>query len=242
MYTTGSHEVVVRTMTKGETADGVRRGVTRGWHRHTFNARSSSRRPSFSAASSSPTTTDRSGSLWTALWDALRKCALAPMDPLIPLPGSRGAAETLAAARARLQRLPPAQAYEELLARAGGAPTFLVDIRSEAECARSGCIAGSLIIDHNVLEWRFDPRSEERLLIVDRCDLRVIVFCEDGTASSLATVALLDLGLLNATDIVGGFHAWQKAGLPVDMDLDVGTEPSHPTPSASLLSTCNPRR
>ncbi|KAJ7873809.1 hypothetical protein B0H14DRAFT_2718913 [Mycena olivaceomarginata] len=162
----------------------------------------------------------------TALWDALRKCALAPMDPLIPPPGSRGAAETLAAARARLQRLTPAQAYEELLAPAINAPTFLVDIRSEAERTRSGGIAGSLIIDRNVLEWRFDPRSEERLLIVDRYDLRVIVFCEDGTASSLAAVALLDLGLLNATDIVGGYHAWHKAGLPVDMDLDVGTEPS----------------
>ncbi|KAF8199839.1 hypothetical protein K438DRAFT_1583151 [Mycena galopus ATCC 62051] len=158
----------------------------------------------------------------TALWDAIRKSALAPMDPLIPPRGSRSAAEALAAARARLQRLTPAQAYEELLAPAVGAPTFLVDIRSESERARSGGIAGSLVIERNVLEWRFDPRSEERLLIVDRYDLRVLVFCEDGTASSLAAVTLLDLGLLNATDIVGGYRAWKKAGLPVN-DLD---EPS----------------
>ncbi|KAJ6594309.1 Rhodanese-like domain-containing protein [Mycena capillaripes] len=164
----------------------------------------------------------------TALWDALRKCARPPMDPLIPPPGSRGAAETLAAARARLQRLTPAQAHSELLSPAVNAPTFLVDIRSAEERARAGGIAGSLIIDRNVLEWRFDPRSEERLLIVDRYDLRVIVFCEDGTASSIAAVALLDLGLLNATDMVGGYRAWQKAGLPVDMDadVDVATEPS----------------
>jgi rhodanese-related sulfurtransferase len=161
-----------------------------------------------------------------ALWDALRKCARAPMDPLIPPPGSRGADQALAGARARLQRLTPAQAHSELLAPAVGAPTFLVDIRSEAERARSGGIAGSLIIERNVLEWRFDPRSEERLLIVDRYDLRVIVFCEDGAASSLAAEALLDLGLLNATDIVGGYRAWQKAGLPVDMEADVETDPS----------------
>ncbi|KAJ7267562.1 hypothetical protein B0H12DRAFT_1010296 [Mycena haematopus] len=158
-----------------------------------------------------------------ALWDALRKCALAPMDPLVPPKGSRGADVALAAARARLQRLTPAQAHEELIAPAVGAPTFLVDIRSESARARAGGIPGSLIIERNVLEWRFDPRSDERLMIVDRYDLRVIVFCEDGTASSLAAVALLDLGLLNATDIVGGYRAWQKAGLSVDMD---GDEPS----------------
>ncbi|KAJ6488149.1 hypothetical protein C8R47DRAFT_1071899 [Mycena vitilis] len=161
-----------------------------------------------------------------ALWDALRMCARAPMDPLVPPPGSRSAEVALAAARARLQRLTPKKALEELLRPAVYAPTFLVDIRSEAERARSGGIAGSLVIERNILEWRFDPRSEERLLIVDRYDLRVIVFCEDGTASSFAAVSLLDLGMLNATDIVGGYRAWQQAGLPVEMNADVGTEPS----------------
>ncbi|KAF7376514.1 Rhodanese domain-containing protein [Mycena sanguinolenta] len=170
--------------------------------------------------SPAPTSADE-----TALWDALRKCALAPMDPLIAPPGSRGAEVALAAARARLQRLTAVQAHEELLAPAVGAPTFLVDIRSESERARAGGIPGSLVVERNVLEWRFDPRSDERLLIVDRYDLRVIVFCENGTASSLAAVALLDLGLLNATDIVGGYRAWQKAGLPINMDGDLD-EPS----------------
>ncbi|KAJ7723572.1 Rhodanese-like domain-containing protein, partial [Mycena metata] len=164
----------------------------------------------------------------TAIWDALRKCALAPMDPLVPPPGSRSAAEALAGARARLQRLTPEQAYSELLAPAVAAPTFLVDIRSAAERERAGGIAGSLIIERNMLEWRLDPRSEHRLLIVDRYDLRVIVFCEEGVASSLAAVSLLDLGLLNATDVVGGYRAWQKAGLPVvgDAHGDIERPPS----------------
>jgi len=69
-----------------------------------------------------------------------------------------------------------------------------------------------------VLEWRFDPRSPSRLTIVDQYDLRVIVFCQDGSASSLAAVSLNKLGLLNATDIVGGYRAWKEAGLPVDTE------------------------
>ncbi|KAK7019923.1 Rhodanese domain-containing protein [Favolaschia claudopus] len=163
-----------------------------------------------------------------ALWDALRKSARAPMDPLLPPPGTRGVAESLAIARSRLQRLTPAQAHEEILAPAVDAPTFLVDIRSESSRAEMGAIAGSLIIDRNVLEWRFDPRLDlsERLIIADRFDLRIIILCEDGTASSLAAASLLDIGMLNATDVVGGYRGWLKAGLPVDLDPEVGTEPS----------------
>jgi rhodanese-related sulfurtransferase len=31
----------------------------------------------------------------------------------------------------------------------------------------------------------------------------------------LAAVSLQELGLVNATDVVGGFEAWAQAGLPV---------------------------
>jgi len=75
---------------------------------------------------------------------------------------------------------------------------------------------GSLIVERNVLEWRFDPRSDARLGIVDRYDLRVIVFCQEGYTSSLAADALQQMGLSNATDIMGGFKAWREAGLPYD--------------------------
>ena len=35
--------------------------------------------------------------------------------------------------------------------------------------------------------------------------------------SSLAAFSLQQLGLLNATDIIGGYQAWKDAGLPVDI-------------------------
>jgi rhodanese-related sulfurtransferase len=43
----------------------------------------------------------------------------------------------------------------------------------------------------------------------------VIVICAKGYSSSLAAASLQDVGLLNATDVVGGFEAGNTAGLPV---------------------------
>ncbi|KAG6852002.1 hypothetical protein C0991_004276, partial [Blastosporella zonata] len=150
-----------------------------------------------------------------ALWDIVSKSTTAPMDPTLPPPGSRSIDQILSDARAQLQRITPQQAWDELCEPEVGAPTFLVDIRP-TEQRELGGIQGSLVIERNVLEWRFDPRSKARLAIADRYDLRVIVFCQEGYTSSLAAYALQQLGLLNATDIIGGYQAWKDAGLPVD--------------------------
>jgi hypothetical protein len=65
-----------------------------------------------------------------------------------------------------------------------------------------------------VLEWRSDPRSPARLPQASY-RLRVIVMCVEGYTSSLAAASLQDLGVAGATDLAGGFRAWQRAGLPV---------------------------
>jgi hypothetical protein len=36
--------------------------------------------------------------------------------------------------------------------------------------------------------------------------------------SSLAAYSLQQLGLLNATDMIGGYEAWKAAGLPIGLD------------------------
>lgn len=124
-------------------------------------------------------------------------------------PGSRSIDALLAAARARLRRLAPEQAH---LAHRRGA--LLVDIRPAAQRGATGEIPGALVVERNVLEWRFDPRCAARLPLADRYDLPVVIFCQEGYTSSLAAAALLDLGLWRATDIAGGFAGWQLAGLP----------------------------
>lgn len=126
--------------------------------------------------------------------------------------GARSIDEILAAARARLARIHPPQAHREAF---DGGGALLVDIRPAAQRAQEGEIPGALIIERNVLEWRFDPASESRLPEATDFDRRVIVFCSEGYTSSLAAAALQDIGLLRATDLIGGFKAWRSAGLPV---------------------------
>ena len=132
-------------------------------------------------------------------------------------PGSRGIDEILAAARIRLHRLTPVEAFT--LQRNGG---VLVDIRPHAQRRAEGGIPGTLVVERNHLEWRFDPRSDARLPIADRYDLPVIVYCEEGYTSSLAAAALQDLGLFRATDLIGGIDAWRAAGLPVTPAREAG--------------------
>jgi rhodanese-related sulfurtransferase len=115
----------------------------------------------------------------------------------------------LTAARSRLTRVSPDQAHAAMQSGA-----LLVDIRPQAQREAEGEIPGATIIERNVLEWRFDPASTA-CLPVARYDLQVIIFCSEGYTSSLAAASLLDLGVHRATDIEGGFRAWEAAGLPV---------------------------
>ena len=124
-------------------------------------------------------------------------------------PGARTVDEILAAARGRLRRLTPAEAFRE---QAEGA--VLIDIRPAAQRAREGEIPGSVVVERNHLEWRLDPCCAARLPWVTCYDHRVMVICQQGYTSSLAAVALHDLGLHCATDVIGGFWAWTAAGLP----------------------------
>ncbi|MGZ9933783.1 rhodanese-like domain-containing protein [Streptomyces sp. NC-S4] len=99
---------------------------------------------------------------------------------------------------------------------ASRAGAVLVDIRYQALRERDGLIPGALVVERNELEWRLDPRGSHRLPEATSHDLRVVVICNEGYASSLAAASLHALGLHRATDLIGGFQAWKSAGLPVE--------------------------
>jgi len=117
--------------------------------------------------------------------------------------------DMLAEARAGMSRPGPAEV--EAAQRRGA---LLVDIRPHAVRAADGEIPGALVVERNVLEWRFDPTSRWRHPLAGY-DAEVVVVCSEGYTSSLAAYALRQLGLGRATDLAGGFRAWREAGLPV---------------------------
>jgi rhodanese-related sulfurtransferase len=111
-------------------------------------------------------------------------------------------------ARARLDRLSAAEVPNAV---ARGA--ILVDIRPAAQRAAEGTVAAALVIERNVLEWRCDPTSEARLPQAVDDDVEWVVICSQGYTSSLAAVALQDLGLHRATDVVGGYQEMARTGV-----------------------------
>jgi len=122
-----------------------------------------------------------------------------------------GIDELLERARARLQRVTPEQAHAAV---AGGA--VIVDTRPLEQRRGQGVVPGAVVIGRNVLEWRADPTSGFIDPMLAGRSGRVIVMCAEGYSSSLAAAALQDVGLATATDMVGGFLAWEAAGLPVE--------------------------
>jgi rhodanese-related sulfurtransferase len=122
---------------------------------------------------------------------------------------SSAIARHLADVRAGIDVIDPARAAE---LRAAGA--LMVDTRPVAQRREFGEVPGAVVVDRNVLEWRLDPTSPDRLDAVQRPDQPIVVFCQEGYSSSLAVASLAGLGLTNVHDLAGGFGAWAAAGLP----------------------------
>ena len=120
--------------------------------------------------------------------------------------------DLLAEARVELDRLSPV----EVAALLGEPGSVVIDMRQTADRTASGWIRGSVHLPRTVLEWRVDPASGYSDPAVSSWDERLVVVCSDGYSSSLAAANLRRLGHRRATDMIGGFNAWQRAGLPVE--------------------------
>lgn len=118
--------------------------------------------------------------------------------------------EMLKEARARLHRLEPVEAFEAM-----GSGAVIVDTRSLDVVTRDGAIPGAVHLPLSVLEWRVDPDSPYRDERIGGLDSHIVVVCAQGYSSSLAAARLQQLGFARATDVIGGFEAWQRSGLPV---------------------------
>ena len=117
--------------------------------------------------------------------------------------------DLLEAARTRIRRFEPNAAFA---ARERGA--LIIDIRSNGDRERNGIVPGSLHIPRTVLEWRLDPDSPWRTPHIGGLDQQLLVLCDHGCSSILAAATLVDLGFAHAGDVIGGYAAWQEAGLP----------------------------
>src|SRR4051794_25807833 len=139
--------------------------------------------------------------------------------------GRRTLDDLLREARAKIERLAPNEAWA---AAQDGA--LIVDTRADRS---AGVVPGSLHVPLSVLQWRVDPDSAWRNPHVNGLETHLILICDQGESSSLAAASLLELGFRQVGDVVGGFEAWQDAGLPVAPP---------PPPAAGLPGMSGPTR
>jgi rhodanese-related sulfurtransferase len=123
--------------------------------------------------------------------------------------------DLLAASRAKIDRLEP---HAVLAATREGA--IVIDTRCAEQRRETGTIPGSVHVPLSVLYWRLDPASGSEDPSLADPGRQVILVCAHGYSSSIAAATLRDLGFARASDIDGGFEAWQAAGLPIEVAAD----------------------
>ncbi|KAE9976220.1 hypothetical protein BLS_002161 [Venturia inaequalis] len=119
-----------------------------------------------------------------------------------PPPGAKSIDQILEIARSKLTRLTPDQLHAEL--ESSTKPIHIIDIRPSAQRDLEALF---------LVPPTCDSQCEARLKDVVDAEgyrTRLVVICSEGYTSSLAAVALQELGLQNATDLVGGQKAWER--------------------------------
>ena len=60
----------------------------------------------------------------------------------------------------------------------------------------------------------------------------VVVYCESGYRSQIAASVLLEVGFADVSDLLGGYYAWESAGLPTSTGESSVTSGTTPTVGA----------
>mgnify|MGYP001229042170 FL=1 len=85
----------------------------------------------------------------------------------------------------------------------------LVDLRDIRELKREGTIPGSIHIPRGMLEFWIDADSPYYKSELDDAE-ELILFCNKGWRSALATFSLQSMGIQNVSHMTGGLEQWQK--------------------------------
>jgi rhodanese-related sulfurtransferase len=87
---------------------------------------------------------------------------------------------------------------------------LILDVREPGEYA-AGCLPAAVNIPRGVLEFKIGAHPDFQ----ERYDAKIVVYCQTGGRSALATEALQKIGYSGAVSMAGGFKAWSEGGKPI---------------------------
>lgn len=85
--------------------------------------------------------------------------------------------------------------------------SLILDVREPVEYA-AGHLPGAFNIPRGVLEFKIDSHPDFQ----DKQAANIIVYCQTGGRSALATEALNKIGFSHAVSLAGGFKSWTESG------------------------------
>ncbi len=108
--------------------------------------------------------------------------------------------EMLAAAKAAVREIEPAEAEQEIAA----GDAVVLDVREPDEYEQ-GALPGALHIPRGTLETSVEGRIPDK-------SSHVVVYCAGGTRSAFAAQTLQELGYTDVASVIGGFNRWKDEG------------------------------
>lgn len=124
---------------------------------------------------------------------------------------TKGYKQLLEEANAKIRTL----TLEEAKAMHEDPKVLFVDIRDKRELERDGKVPGAFHAPRGMLEFWVDPDSPYFRKEFGE-DKTFVLYCGSAWRSSLATAALVDMGLTSVAHVEGGFGAWRDADLPLE--------------------------
>ncbi|MFT3804804.1 MAG: rhodanese-like domain-containing protein [Burkholderiaceae bacterium] len=126
------------------------------------------------------------------------------------MPITKSSKQLIAEARQQIRTL----TLDEAKAKYEDPNVIFVDIRDVRELEHNGMIPNAFHAPRGMLEFWVDPDSPYFKPIFGS-GKEFVLYCQSAWRSSLATLALQQMGLAPVSHIEGGFNAWKEAGLPV---------------------------
>jgi rhodanese-related sulfurtransferase len=94
----------------------------------------------------------------------------------------------------------------------GADDLLILDVR-EREQFQQGRVMGARLLPRGQLELRVNSELPDPTR-------RILVYCELGQISTLATATLREMGFQRAIALDGGMRAWRDAGYPMESGAD----------------------
>ena len=92
--------------------------------------------------------------------------------------------------------------------------SVFVDVRDSADIAKTGTIAGAVLVARGMLEFKADDTHQLHNPTLKK-DADIVLVCGAGGQAALSGKTLVDMGFENVSN-VGGISAWKDAGGPME--------------------------